>query len=77
MGILVLALVIIAAVAIFSVQNASPVSIVFLFWRFQASLAIVIFIAALAGAVVASIVFLWRRMVRHGRKKKAGRSLSD
>ena len=33
MGMLVLALVIIAAVAIFSVVNGQLVSIVFLFWR--------------------------------------------
>lgn len=70
MGILILALLIIAIVAIFSVQNALPVSIIFLFWRFQASLAIVIFISVLTGIVIASIIFLWLRIRRDGKEKK-------
>jgi uncharacterized integral membrane protein len=74
MSILILALLIIAAVATFSLQNALPVSIVFLFWRFEASLAIVIFISALTGAVIASIIFLWFRIRRHGKDKKAALS---
>ena len=70
MSILILALLIIAAVAIFSLQNALPVSIVFLFWKFEASLAIIIFISALTGIVIASIIFLWLRVRRHGKEKK-------
>jgi uncharacterized integral membrane protein len=70
MGILIIALLIVAAVATFSLQNALPVSIVFLFWRFEASLAIVIFISALTGVVIASIIFLWLRIRRHGKEKK-------
>jgi putative membrane protein len=64
MSILIVALLIIAVVAIFSAQNALPVSIVFLFWKFQASLAIVIFLSALTGVVIASIIFLWLRIRR-------------
>jgi uncharacterized integral membrane protein len=64
MGVLILALLIIAVVAVFSAQNALPVSIVFLFWKFQASLAIVIFLSALTGVVIASIIFLWLRIRR-------------
>lgn len=67
MSILIIALLIIAVVAIFSAQNALPVSIVFLFWKFPASLAIVIFLSALTGVVIASIIFLWLR-IRRGRK---------
>jgi uncharacterized integral membrane protein len=70
MGILILALLIIAVVAIFSVQNALPVSIIFLFWRFQASLAIVIFLSVLTGIVIASIIFLWLRIRQDGKEKK-------
>jgi uncharacterized integral membrane protein len=62
MSVLILALLIIAVVAIFSAQNALPVSIVFLFWKFQASLAIVIFLSVLTGIVIASIVFFWLRI---------------
>jgi uncharacterized integral membrane protein len=54
-------------VAVFSAQNALPVSIVFLFWKFQASLAIVIFLSALTGVVIASTVFLWLRIRRAGK----------
>jgi uncharacterized integral membrane protein len=67
MSILILALLIMAVVAIFSAQNALPVSIVFLFWKFQASLAIVIFLAALTGVIIASIIFLWLRIRRTGK----------
>ncbi len=67
MSVLILALLIIIAVAVFSAQNALPVSIVFLFWKFQASLAIVIFLSVLTGIVVASIVFLWLRIRRTGK----------
>ncbi len=58
-------LIIIVIVAIFSVQNANPVMVTFLFWRFQASLAIVIFISILAGVLMTlTIVFS-----RHLKKK--------
>jgi uncharacterized integral membrane protein len=67
MGVLILALVIIAVVAVFSAQNALPVSIIFFFWKFQASLAIVIFLSALTGVVIALIVFLWLRIRRVGK----------
>jgi len=57
MVILVFAVLIIAVVTIFSVQNASPVAVTFLFWNFQASLAIVIFLSTLIGVIVGAIVF--------------------
>jgi uncharacterized integral membrane protein len=71
MSVLVLALLIIVVVAVFSAQNALPVSIVFLFWKFQASLAIVIFLSVLTGVVIASIVFLWLRIRRTGKTARA------
>jgi putative membrane protein len=67
MSVLILALLIVAVVAVFSAQNALPVSIVFLFWKFQASLAIVIFLSALTGVIIASTVFLWLRIRRAGK----------
>ena len=57
MVILVFAVFIIAVVTIFSVQNASPVAVTFLFWNFQASLAIVIFLSTLIGVIIGAIVF--------------------
>jgi uncharacterized integral membrane protein len=71
MSVLILALLIIVVVAVFSAQNALPVSIVFLFWKFQASLAIVIFLSVLTGVVIASIVFLWLRIRQTGKTARA------
>ena len=74
MSVLVLALLIIVVVAVFSAQNALPVSIVFLFWKIQASLAIVIFLSVLTGIVIASIVFLWLRIRKAGKTGRASRN---
>lgn len=52
----VLILLIIALVAVFSIQNAAPVAISFLFWKFEASLAIVIFLLLITGALLGVIV---------------------
>ncbi len=51
-----LLLIIIAVVTIFSIQNATPVVISFFFWRFAASLAIVIFLSVLAGVTIMAII---------------------
>ncbi|GAB4422364.1 MAG: hypothetical protein OHK0032_17880 [Thermodesulfovibrionales bacterium] len=55
-GIIILLLIIVAVVAIFSVQNAVPVSVSFLFWKFEASLAIVVFLSVLAGIVITALI---------------------
>lgn len=70
MGIIIVACIIILCVAMFSVQNAVPVVISFLFWRFDASLAIVIFLSALAGAVITFIVMFWLRIRRQTKEKQ-------
>lgn len=58
-------LIIITIVAVFSVQNASPVTISFLFGRFEASLAIVISLSMLGGAIIGVIsTFIFRRKKR-------------
>ena len=56
MATIILLLIIVAVVATFSVQNAMPVAITFLFWKFEASLAIVIFLSVLAGMIVGAII---------------------
>jgi uncharacterized integral membrane protein len=56
MGKLAVAAVIVALIAVFSIQNAAPVAISFLFWKFQASLAIAIFLSALCGLVIGAIL---------------------
>jgi uncharacterized integral membrane protein len=54
---LILAVLIIAVVTIFSVQNASPVAITFLSWNFHVSVAIVILLSTLFGVIIGAIVF--------------------
>ena len=49
---LIVVLLIIALAAVFSFQNAVPVVISFLFWKFEASLAIVLFLSVLAGVII-------------------------
>ena len=69
MASIVVVLIIVLIVALFSVQNAAPVSISFLFWQFQASLAIIIFLCVLSGIIVGSILtFLFR--IKRQRKEK-------
>ena len=52
---LTIVFIIIAGVTVFSVQNAIPVVISFFFWKFEASLAIVILLSVLAGVVIGVI----------------------
>jgi uncharacterized integral membrane protein len=68
---IVFAIIIIAVVAAFSVQNAAPIVVSFLFWRFEASLAIVIFLSALSGMLTGMVVMSWSRRRRSLREKKA------
>jgi len=49
MYILGIAVLVIAAVVIFSVQNAAPVSVAFLTWKFGASLAVIVFLVFVIG----------------------------
>jgi lipopolysaccharide assembly protein A len=64
MNILILVIIILLPVTAFSVQNAGPVAISFFFWKFEASLAIIVFLSVLIGAVIGSIItffFMARR----------------
>ncbi len=67
----ILVVIIVALVAVFSVQNASPVGVSFLFWHFEASLAIVIFLTLLGGLILGVAVMSWSRMKRIVKEKKA------
>jgi uncharacterized integral membrane protein len=55
---IVLILILIIVISVFSVQNAVPVIISFFFWRFEASLAIVIFLSAVTGLIMGMIIGL-------------------
>ena len=64
-------IIIVLLVAIFSVENAKPVQFTFLFWRFEASLAIVIFLSLLSGMISGIIIsFLLRLKLK--RKPQGG-----
>lgn len=67
---LVLAILVLAAVVVFSVQNASPVAVSFFLWRFEASLAVVIFLSVLAGIVV-GLLFSAAFSFKRTRRKRA------
>jgi uncharacterized integral membrane protein len=63
-----LAIVILAL--LFAVQNSAPVTVSLLFWKFDASLSIVILLSVLAGTVIATLFFVSNRF-RGKRKKRA------
>ncbi|KAF0181083.1 MAG: hypothetical protein FD164_1634 [Nitrospirae bacterium] len=67
---LVLAIIVLAAVVVFSVQNASPVAVSFFLWRFEASLAVVIFLSVLAGVIIGLLLSAAYSMKRTGRKRR-------
>ena len=68
---LIITLIIIAVVTVFSVQNAIPVVISFLFWEFEASLAIVLFLSVLAGVVIGVIAASLFRMKLSKKKQNS------
>jgi uncharacterized integral membrane protein len=63
-------LILIFLVAIFSVQNAVPVSITFFFWRFEASLAIIVFLSAICGLLAGVILAMLIRKKSKGQKEE-------
>ncbi len=66
----VILLVIVALVAIISVQNATPVVLTFLFWKVETSLSIVVFLSMLAGISMAVVVALSGYLKRFVKNKK-------
>lgn len=58
MAILFLALLIFAVAVVFSAQNAIPVTLSFITWKFSASLAIVVFLAMLAGMLIVGLFWM-------------------
>ncbi|MEJ2695167.1 MAG: LapA family protein [Candidatus Sulfobium sp.] len=66
---ILIALILIALVTVFSVQNASPVTITFIYWKFSASLAIVVFLSVLTGVLIAMVGMASRRFRRSAKKQ--------
>ena len=61
--------VLLLAVVIFALQNAQAVTVWFVFWQVQSSVAIVALAATAAGVMIAEVFRLARRLLRwkHGR----------
>jgi uncharacterized integral membrane protein len=68
MATVILLLALILLVAIFSVQNAIPVFITFFFWKFEASLAIIVFLSAICGMSAGLIMAMLIRIKSDGKK---------
>ncbi|MGD0487887.1 MAG: LapA family protein [Syntrophorhabdales bacterium] len=75
MFILCIAVLVIAAVVIFSVQNAAPVSVAFLMWKFGASLAVIVFLAFVIG-IVATLLFSLALRLKSAARRRAQKAES-
>jgi putative membrane protein len=79
---LIFSLILAILVALFAVQNAGPVTLRFGFWSVETSLVVVILVATVAGAAMASLVGLpgWirdrRRLRAQARELEALRTAS-
>jgi uncharacterized integral membrane protein len=80
---LIFSLILAILVALFAVQNAGPVTLRFGFWSVETSLVVVILVATVAGAAMASLVGLpgWirdrRRLRAQARELEALRTASS
>ena len=68
---LVLALICALLVAVFAVQNAKPVAVTFLVWRFEVSLVLIILGAAALGAVAVFLLGTLRLVQQSRRMREA------
>jgi lipopolysaccharide assembly protein A len=65
----ILGVIALVIVVLFSVQNAMPVTVWFYNWRFDASLAIVVFLSALAGMVIETLFVVSLRLGKSVKRK--------
>jgi lipopolysaccharide assembly protein A len=68
MATIIFLLIVMLIVAVFSLQNAMPVAITFFFWKLEASLAIIVFLSALCGAVAGGIIITLLKFKSSGKK---------
>jgi len=62
MVIIIILLVLVGIVAVFSVQNALPVAITFFFWKFEASLEIILFLTVITGMIAGALIVTLLKM---------------
>jgi uncharacterized integral membrane protein len=73
MAAVILLIVLLIIAGIFSLQNAIPVTVTFLSWKFEASLAIIVLLSILGGILIGTILTLFIRFKRPA--KKAARDI--
>jgi uncharacterized integral membrane protein len=75
---LILMIAVMSVIVLFSVQNAVPVIVSFLSWKFEASLAVVILLCALTGALTGgALVAYWQLKRSIKNRKNRSRRPSD
>jgi putative membrane protein len=77
MATIIFLLIVMLIVAVFSVQNAVPVAITFFFWKLEASLAIIVFLSALCGAVAGGIIITLLKLKSSGKKPETKDTISE
>jgi len=77
MATIIFLLIVMLIVAAFSVQNAVPVAITFFFWKLEASLAIIVFLSALCGAVAGGIIITLLKLKSSGKKTITKDTISE
>jgi len=70
MFIIGIAIFIIVLIAIFAFQNAAPVAISLLFWKFEASVAVLIFLCTFAGVIIGIIISALFKFKLYNRSSK-------
>lgn len=68
---LVIVLVVVAVMVIFSVQNAVPVAVSFLSWKFESSLAVIILLSTVLGILIGAMAVSFWSLKRSMKNKKA------
>jgi putative membrane protein len=69
-AVVIILLIVLIIAGIFSIQNAVPVTVTFLSWKFEASLAIVMLLSVLGGIIAGAIITLLTRFKRPSKKAK-------
>jgi len=77
MATIIFLLIVMLIVAVFSIQNAMPVAITFFFWKLEASLAIIVFLSALCGAVAGGIMITLLKLKSSGKKAETKETISE
>jgi|MudIll2142460700_1097286.scaffolds.fasta_scaffold781205_1 uncharacterized integral membrane protein len=77
MGYLIISVIILTVVALFAAQNAQSVKVWFLWYYFEASLAVLIFLCVMAGVLLAATVSYSMKIKRSLTKRKVKPTVPD